>query len=288
MSMGIIVLVALVIILVALYYFVDREIYFYEGMRLGPHIQRWLYDRWAARYDLGKQASQAQDADMLARPILQRLDGKQDPLILDLATGTGRLPLGLLREPGFSGQFIAMDISKGMLELASFKLASFQKNLDFIQYLTLPLPFPDETFDVVCCLEALEVMPEMDSPLRELYRVLRSGGLLVTSRGTEASGRKAKIRSAKEFSVLLQTSGFTQVEILSWWKYFDRVFARKPGHLIPTESHILQDFLCCGGCGKVNLQKEPNRFVCKSCGAAFPLTEDRILVFDVAEKSLQN
>lgn len=269
------------LLLAFLYYFIDREIYFYEGMRLGPRIQRWLYDRWAADYDKGKQASQAEDEAMLARPILEKLPAQSAPLLLDLATGTGRLGLTLFRQPDFDGRIIALDISGKMLQIASQKLAPFRERVDLLQYLTLPLPFPDDCFDAVCCLEALEVMPEMETPLSELYRVLRPGGLLVASRGTEASGRKAKIRSAEDFRQLLQNSGFEQVEITTWWKYFDRVFAVKPGIAAPVDEHDLFGLLRCKVCGQTHWRENPAYATCISCGTTYIRTDDGILAFEV-------
>jgi ubiquinone/menaquinone biosynthesis C-methylase UbiE len=268
-------------LLVALYYFIDREIYFYEGMRLGPRLQRWLYDRWAADYDRGKQASQAQDDSMLGQPILEKLSGFSAPLVLDLAAGTGRLSLALFRQPGFDGKIMALDISPKMLTLASQKLSAYRPQLDLIQYLTLPLPFPDESFDVACCLEALEVMPGMEEPLSELYRVLRPGGLLVTSRGTEASGRKDKIRSAENFTLLLNASGFEQVEITSWWKYFDRVFAKKPGRFAPADKRGLTDLLRCKACDAIDWEQNPQGLACRNCNTHFPLGADGILIFEL-------
>ena len=43
------------------------------------------------------------------------------------------------------------------------------------------LPFPDDAFDCVTCIEVLEHVPEADRPgtLREIHRVLRPGGRLV-------------------------------------------------------------------------------------------------------------
>ena len=167
-----------ILIIVVVLYFLDREIYFYEATHLGPRVQSWLYDRWAAKYDKGKQESQARDAEMLARPVLDSIKTAPVPLVLDLATGTGRLPLALLREPEFSGHVVAVDVSVGMLNEASKKLTEYHGRFTLVHKLNYPLPFPDGTFDVVSCMEALEVMPEMDTPLAELYRVLRPGGML--------------------------------------------------------------------------------------------------------------
>ena len=220
--------IIVIAILIALFVFIDREIYFYEGTHLGPRVQGWLYDRWAKNYDMDKAESQARDADMLARPALEALRGIPRPLVLDLATGTGRLACALLTESAFAGHVTAVDVSQGMLDRAAQKLQAFEGRFTLQQVIGFPLPFPDQSFDMVACLEALEVMPEMDAPLRELFRVLRPGGFLLTSRGTEASGRKSKVIGREQFRSLLEGKGFEQVETVDWWKWFDRVTARRP------------------------------------------------------------
>ena len=209
-------------------YLLDREIYFYEGAHLGARIQGWLYDRWAAKYDTGKQESQAQDAERLARPIIDSMMYVPEPSILDYATGTGRLPLALLREPEFRGYIIAVDVSKGMLQQAEAKLAGYKGRYELVHLTGLPLPYPDSSFEVVSCMEALELMPNMEEPLAELFRVLKPGGVFLSSRGTETSGRKSKVRSKETFTKLMNETGFEQVEITPWWKWFDHVLARKP------------------------------------------------------------
>ncbi|MEZ0396366.1 MAG: methyltransferase domain-containing protein [Anaerolineales bacterium] len=270
--------VGFLLFLLTLYIFVDREIYFYEGTHLGPRIQGWLYDRWAKKYDQGKQASQARDAEMLARPLVTALREAPAPLVLDLATGTGRLPLALLREPDFGGHIVALDISLGMLEQAAVKLADYKTGVTLIRQSGWPLPFPDETFDIVCCLEALEVMPEMETPLAELFRTLRPGGLLVTSRGTEASGRRAKVISAPDFVRLLERTGFTQVEVTPWWKLFDRVLARKPGTLTPAGRPRLSEVLLCPACKEPSLIETADALRCQRCGRKLPRTPEGILL----------
>ncbi|MCJ7435300.1 MAG: class I SAM-dependent methyltransferase [Anaerolineales bacterium] len=271
-------IVGILVSAVALY-FLYREVYFYEATHLGTRIQSWLYDGWAAKYDMDKQESQARDAEMLACPILDFIVNVHTPLILDIATGTGRLPLALLCEPEFKGHVVAVDVSTGMLNEAAQKLSAYHGRFMLVHKLNYPLPFPDGTFDVVSCLEALEVMPEMETPLAELCRVLRPGGMLISSRGTDASGRSAKVRSVEVFKTVLQGMGFEQVDIIPWWRWFDRVTARKPGEFSPAAGRSISDVLVCKNCRTTHFEIVPGAGLkCVKCGNKIPQNAEGVLL----------
>lgn len=271
-------IIGIVAALVVLYIFVDREIYFYEATHLGARVQSWLYDRWAANYDKGKKESVARDAEMLAKPVLDFLKDVPAPLLLDLATGTGRLPLALLKEPEFKGHVVAVDVSAGMLGQAAQKLKDHQGRFTLLRKLDYPLSFPDGTFDAVSCMEALEVMPEMDSPLAELFRILKPGGVLLTSHATAASGRKSKILSAEDFKKKLNDIGFENVEVVDWWRWFDRVIARKPGDFSAGENVSILDAFACPRCNAHGLEESGNGLKCPQCGNEIPKNADGALI----------
>ena len=244
----------------------DREIYKYEGIHIGPRLQAFLYDRWAEKYDQDKQAGQLQDVEMLARPLLEKLADVPTPFVLDVATGTGRLPFALLSQPDFKGKVIALDISHGMLEKAAQKLQPYRGRVQLMQYDAFPLPFPDATFDVVSCVEALELMGDKQVAVKELARVLRPGGILLTSRGTEESGRGMVVISAEMLTGFLQNAGFEDIQITPWWRVFNRVFARKPGTLIPAGELNLAKVLNCPQCEKAGEFKEVSSSLsCSNC-----------------------
>jgi ubiquinone/menaquinone biosynthesis C-methylase UbiE len=280
-----------IIALIGISFLLEREIYFYEGVHLGPRIQAWLYNRWSKKYDQDKRESQLRDDEMLAQPLLDALKEVPEPFVLDFATGTGRLSYALISRPEFHGNIVALDLSQGMLEQAAAKLSlraerrdsepldrSRSATVEFLRHLSLPLPFPDAALDAVCVLEVLELFPNMDEPLAELARVLRPGGIFLTSRGTEASGRKAKVKSEAQLTALLERNRFENVQITKWWKLFDRVMAMKSGRSQAAGPHSLSDVLRCPVCNQILWQAEVGTWKCRKCAKELPITKEGIVL----------
>ncbi len=201
-----------------------------EGTYLGPRAVAWLYDRVARRYDRIKGSDPADDARYLARPLLLTLDGVAQPRVLDVATGTGRLPEALLAEGGFDGCVLGVDRSPGMLAEARRKLASQPGAWALALADAGRLPFPAGTFDAVTCLEALEFTASPPQTLRELLRVLRVGGtLLVTNRvGVDALWYPGRSCGRGSVERRLAALGATEIEREAWQAYYDLIWASKP------------------------------------------------------------
>jgi SAM-dependent methyltransferase len=216
-----------------------REIFIFEGIRLGERLHIALYDRWAGTYDAGKSKSQRNDAQALVGPLIERL-GLQtakppDVLVLDVATGTGRLPVALLSDPRFYGRVIGLDISRGMLGKARERLAPFGGRSVLLHQKAAPLPFPDETFEVVSCLETVELLADRAGHFREFLRVMKPGGTLLITRNTGVWGRSYMVCPPERFADQLRSAGFERIEIKPWWDRFDLVWAAKPAARLHQE-----------------------------------------------------
>lgn len=218
-----------------------------EGAYLGTRVVTWTYDLAAHRYDRIKQFKLSDDVWVLAWPMLNKLKGVYRPLVLDVATGTGRMPYALLTRPSFQGHVIGLDSSRKMLRQADAKLSRYAGRYALVWHDAQQLPFPDETFDAVCCLEALEFMPSPQRVLSEMFRVLCPGGIFLVSNRINWERRlmPGKAFSDARFRAMLESAGLVRIEFRPWQVYYDLIWARKKGErsLVGRSVEEIQELL---------------------------------------------
>jgi ubiquinone/menaquinone biosynthesis C-methylase UbiE len=240
-----------------------------EGAYLGPRAVAFLYDWGAPSYDRVKDFDAVDDAWALAVPLVRELRGTRRPLVLDVATGTGRLPLALLRNLEFEGSIVGLDSSFRMLGEASRKAARCQDRAIWLWKDALDLPFDEGTFDAVCCLEALEFMADATQAVKEMARVLRPGGtMLISNRiGMDVLLMPGRVFSKERLQTLLADLSFDEVSVRRWQTYYDLVWARKEGVLSPRDRRwTLAEVVRCPSCAKPALSMQSARCACQSCG----------------------
>lgn len=139
---------------------------------------RAMFSRIAGRYDLlnsllslGRDRSWRREAAQVA------LAGDAREL-LDAATGTGELALELGRQRP-EARVIGLDFSEPMLDHARRKAARQGARVEWLHGDATQLPFEDASFDTVTIAYGLRNLPDPQSGLRELARVVRPGGRLV-------------------------------------------------------------------------------------------------------------
>jgi len=201
-----------------------------EGSYLGERAVKALYNWGASRYDQVKEVLPQEDGLHLARPLLARLQGQAAPLVLDIATGTGRLPLALLRQWDFGGRVVGLDLCPRMLAVAQSKMRTQRQRTGLIQGNALTLCFRDSAFDAVTCLEALELVARQDDAIAEIMRILKPGGeVLLSNRvGLQARLLPGRTQRPQAFEERLSRLGLLQVQTRHWQADYDLVAARKP------------------------------------------------------------
>ncbi len=216
-----------------------------EGVYLGRRAVIALYDLYAARYDRIKQFDETADQALIARPLMERIQPLADPLILDVATGTGRLPLLMARNGGFDGHVIGLDASRRMLNVAGRKVAAevFAGYITLMRHDAGELPFADNSFDVVTCLEALEFLPGPRAALQEMIRVLRPGGLLLTSIRIDSPWMPNRAWSEARMRAVLEALDMRDIRIEIWQEDYSQVWAWKAGESEPIGAGRLAQVL---------------------------------------------
>lgn len=196
-----------------------------EGAYLGPGAVRLIYSLGALRYDEVRAPWQAA-ADAALRPVLAAaLAGMVRPAVLDVATGTGRVPRLLAAEPGFAGSVAALDLTPSMLAVARRAAPA-----GWVVGEAGRLPWPDSCFDLVTCLEALEYFPRPRRALAAMARVLRSGGALLISKWPDGWARLMPGRALAEAALRRELSalGLVDLAVRPWQHgHYELVLARK-------------------------------------------------------------
>jgi demethylmenaquinone methyltransferase/2-methoxy-6-polyprenyl-1,4-benzoquinol methylase len=133
-------------------------------------VQR-MFDRIAPVYDVMNRVMTA-GLDRRWRRIAVEQAVRTGDRVLDACCGTGDLAIAALRHG--AGEVVGIDFSERMLERARRK----EPAIEWLQGDVLALPFEDASFDAVTVGFGIRNVDDLEAGLRELRRVLRSGGRL--------------------------------------------------------------------------------------------------------------
>ncbi len=247
-----------------------------EGAYLGPRVVTLLYDRYASRYDRVKEYDEHYERHFVGEPVARFLAERADQLpqpvwILDVASGTGRFARTVLQAAGGGPCFVCLDSSRPMLAQARRNLDHIvaEEQVVYVQHDAGSLPFVDNSFSVVACLEALEFMLRPRVVISELVRVARPGGLLVLTNRTSWQSRLFPGRrfSREQLADLLRSRGCSYVSITPWQVDYDRVLAVKDGGPVDPSPLEWRSLVRCDRCRQPAWTEQSAAIDCKNCGA---------------------
>ena len=248
-----------------------------EGAYLGRKVVGYLYDLHANDYDRIKEFNPQHEQLLLAEPLNHALAQISRPLILDVATGTARLPRALFSLSAFRGEIVGLDYSRRMLRTAACQTEPWAERCTWVWQDASQLPFPDNSFHAVSSLEALEFMPVPEQVLTEMVRVLRPGGVFLISNriGQGASWLLGRSYRPAEFEELLRAQGLEMVRTQRWQVDYDLLWAVKPGLSRQALAVPGVETLRCPRCAQ-ELRQTNGQLVCPQ-GHHFPIGTDGVL-----------
>jgi ubiquinone/menaquinone biosynthesis methyltransferase len=134
---------------------------------------RALFATIADRYDLiTKLLSYGQDARW-KRALIDRAQVRRGERVLDLAAGTGDIAFAAASH---GAKAVGLDITHRMLQLAAAKSSAAR----FVNGDMASLPFASASFDLVTTGYGLRNVPDLNTAIDEIARVLKPGGRLVS------------------------------------------------------------------------------------------------------------
>jgi demethylmenaquinone methyltransferase / 2-methoxy-6-polyprenyl-1,4-benzoquinol methylase len=128
---------------------------------LGP-----TYDRYSALLSLGQDPR-------WRRFLVSRVEARPGDTVLDVATGTGAVARELVASKGCT--VVGLDQSPEMLAEARRRLPA---DVELIEASAESIPFPDASFDALTFTYLLRYVSDPASTVRELARVVRTGGTI--------------------------------------------------------------------------------------------------------------
>ena len=119
--------------------------------------------------------------------------------VLDVACGTGIVARLAASQVGPTGRVVGLDTNEAMLAVARAQPQPTGAQVEWQQGDATSLPFPDAEFGTVLCQQGLQYMPDRPAALREMKRVLASGGRLGFSVFSQSIAYQIFERTAAQF-----------------------------------------------------------------------------------------
>ena len=129
--------------------------------------------------------------------------------VLDVGCGTGVVTRLAVEQVGPDGTVAGLDINPGMLAVAR-SITPSDMRIDWYEASAESMPLPDGAFDVVLCQLSLQFVDDRLRGLREMRRVLTSGGRLVLSLPGPAAPMFAVLADAMGRQIAPQAAGFVR------------------------------------------------------------------------------
>lgn len=183
---------------------------------------RTLFATIADRYDLiTKVLSYGQDARW-KRTLLTLADVHPGERALDLAAGTGDIAFATAARGATS---VGLDITHRMLQLASAKSSASR----FITGDMASLPFVSSSFDLVTTGYGLRNVPDLNTAVDEIARVLKPGGRLLSLDFNRPENAIVRAAYLAYLSVVGASLGWVLHRDPDTYRYIPESIKRYPG-----------------------------------------------------------
>lgn len=170
---------------------------------------------------------------------VEQADLKQGGIALDVCCGTGMITREIAKKVGPTGKVIGLDFCEEMLEVAIREIPeSSENNIEYILGNAIEIPFADNTFDSVTIGFGLRNVPDMRKTIREMVRVVKPGGRVVSLEFTKPTVPVFKQIYNLYFDKWVPFIGRFGVESVRPYKYLHNSWKA-----FPHQKHLRDEFV---------------------------------------------
>jgi len=146
------------------------------------HAVQSMFDRIAGRYDLLNRIISFRLDSRWRNRAIRTLLTVENPLIIDLGTGTGDLAFTAAKIAGAKARIVGLDFSMQMILLAQDKRGRARRgaNTIFAQGSALEAPMKSAIFDAAMTAFVLRNVSDLPRFFAEAHRLLKPGGRFVS------------------------------------------------------------------------------------------------------------
>lgn len=117
--------------------------------------------------------------DGFSADLMKRIDFSTAYNVLELASGTGGVTKQLVKHLPSGAHLTATDLQSDMLETAKHQVSVANVSWDVVDMTNIP--YIDGQYDLIVCQFGLMLVPDQLKALKEMRRVLKTGGRLIFS-----------------------------------------------------------------------------------------------------------
>ena len=164
------------------------------------------------------------------------------PVVIDVGCGWGG-SLRKLQARFAPGRLVGFDIAPKMVEAATREAAALGPGVEVVHANSAALPLPDASVDLLFCHQTFHHLIDQEDAIREFFRVLKPGGVMLFAESTRRYIHSWIIRllfrhpmkvqkTAAEYLALVRAAGFevpdAQVSYpFLWWSREDLGLAER-------------------------------------------------------------
>jgi demethylmenaquinone methyltransferase/2-methoxy-6-polyprenyl-1,4-benzoquinol methylase len=190
-----------------------------------------VFESIAPKYDLMNNILSFRQHKYWRRFTMNKMNVQAGQTAIDLCCGTCDWTISLAKKSN-SGKIIGLDFSQNMLDYGALKIEELGlgKQVTLVRGNAMSLPYDDNSFDYATIGFALRNVPDLEQVIREMKRVVKPGGRIVSLELSKPTWQPFKAMYYFYFQKVLPLLGKLIVKRYEQYKWLPESLIHFPDH----------------------------------------------------------